>query len=400
MKPRILFVDDESMVLVSIRDMLRKHRNRWDMTFCPSGQAAIAMLRRDHVDIVVSDMRMPNIDGAEVLTRAMELQPHSVRIILSGHTSRDASVRAVKVAHRFLSKPFDSDGLVAIIEEALASLTVDAKALAHVFVGGIEHLPSAPALYFELERLMRNGTAGITEIADLVSKDPAMVAKILQVVNSAFFGLPRHISSIHAACTYLGASTISDLVLAADVFGGAAPEAAAIVDSIQRDGLAAAAIARALVHEPSLREPVATACMLHDVGKLLIALRETHKLTEVESAFAAGQGDWRSLETAAFGFTHVDAGAALIETWGLPRTISHAVAGHHGDLAGDSATPSCAWTHVATLAAENALFRDDGRDAFHGVSPLAFEILGAPPDAAAWRAATAPVIASLKGERA
>ncbi|MCC6408142.1 MAG: HDOD domain-containing protein [Planctomycetes bacterium] len=400
MKPRILFVDDEPMVLVSIRDMLRKHRDRWDMTFCPTGQAAIAMLKREHVDIVVSDMRMPHIDGAEVLTRAMELQPHTVRIVLSGHTNRDASVRAVKVAHRFLNKPFDSEGLVAIIEASLASLTVDSKARAHVFVGGIDHLPSAPALYLELERLTRDGSAGITEIAELVGQDPAMVAKILQVVNSAFFGLPRHISSIHSACTYLGASTISDLVLAAEVFGGAGPEAAATVDAIQHDGLAAAAIARALVPQPALRESIATACMLHDLGKLLIALREPRKLSEVETALATGRGDWRSLETAAFGFTHIDAGTALIETWGLPRSIAHAVAGHHGELVGESATPACAWTHVATQAAENTLLRDDGRDVFHGVSPLAFEILGAAPDAAAWRSAVAPVIATLSGELA
>ena len=104
----ILFVDDEQQILDGLKDLLRKQRKQWSMVFALGGQAALDELTQRPFDVVVSDMRMPGIDGATLLTRVKEMYPASARIILSGHADRDSIVRALPVAHQFLNRPCDA----------------------------------------------------------------------------------------------------------------------------------------------------------------------------------------------------------------------------------------------------------------------------------------------------
>src|SRR4051812_7111240 len=101
----ILFVDDEPNVLDSLKSLLRKQRKEWRMTFVAGGEAAMAELLASSYDVIVSDMRMPGMDGATLLTRVLEDYPHMVRIVLSGQTEEEVARRMVHVAHQFLSKP-------------------------------------------------------------------------------------------------------------------------------------------------------------------------------------------------------------------------------------------------------------------------------------------------------
>ena len=89
-KRRILFVDDEAKVLDGLRNLLRRQRHEWDMLFALSGAAALEELAKAPVDVIVSDMRMPGMDGAELLTRVRTLYPQTARIVLSGHAERGA----------------------------------------------------------------------------------------------------------------------------------------------------------------------------------------------------------------------------------------------------------------------------------------------------------------------
>ena len=101
----ILFVDDDPNVLDGLRDALRPRRREWRMSFVPGGEAAIDVVERETVDIVVSDLRMPGIDGATLLTRVASMQPEAVRIVLSGQADPTTIGRVAAVAHRILVKP-------------------------------------------------------------------------------------------------------------------------------------------------------------------------------------------------------------------------------------------------------------------------------------------------------
>ncbi len=115
---RILFVDDEPKILDGLRDLLRKERKQWDMVFALGGQEALDELARGRFDVVVSDMRMPGIDGVMLLKMVKEKYPATARIILSGHAEREAVVNALPVAHQFLSKPCDADVLRTVVDRA------------------------------------------------------------------------------------------------------------------------------------------------------------------------------------------------------------------------------------------------------------------------------------------
>src|SRR4051812_42002217 len=102
---RILFVDDEPELLNGLSKALRKQRGRWEMVFAVGPDAALEELARSRFDVVLSDMRMPQIDGAQLLARARDLDPGVFRIILSGYSDRDSLRRSLAVAHQFFDKP-------------------------------------------------------------------------------------------------------------------------------------------------------------------------------------------------------------------------------------------------------------------------------------------------------
>ncbi len=116
---RILFVDDEPLVLQGLQRMLRTMRNEWDMAFAEGGEAGLALLAEAPFDVVVSDMRMPGMNGAQFLREVMRLYPTTVRLVLSGHADKDLVSQCVGVAHQYLNKPCDADTLKSTIQNAL-----------------------------------------------------------------------------------------------------------------------------------------------------------------------------------------------------------------------------------------------------------------------------------------
>jgi len=118
---RIIFVDDEPRVLDGIRRFLYPMRREWDMSFACSGPQALEIMAHDPFDVIVTDVRMPGMDGTELLARVRDLHPGVVRIVLSGHSDRDLTLKAAVSAHKYLSKPCDAQSLKVTIAGAVAS---------------------------------------------------------------------------------------------------------------------------------------------------------------------------------------------------------------------------------------------------------------------------------------
>jgi DNA-binding NtrC family response regulator len=114
----ILFVDDDPDVLDGLRDALRPRRREWQMTFATSGEAAIRLLEHTAVDIVVSDLRMPGMDGAKLLAKVAQMQPDAVRIVLSGQADPATIGRVTAVAHQILVKPSPIEEVTRVLERA------------------------------------------------------------------------------------------------------------------------------------------------------------------------------------------------------------------------------------------------------------------------------------------
>lgn len=120
-RKRILFVDDEPAVLAGLQAAFRRDRERWDMVFVHGSDAALAQLAVGAFDAVVSDMRMPGLDGAGLLGHVEQFSPQTRRIVLSGSADSLDAVRAAAAAHEVLTKPCSARAVRATLERLLAA---------------------------------------------------------------------------------------------------------------------------------------------------------------------------------------------------------------------------------------------------------------------------------------
>ncbi len=300
------------------------------MVFAPGGEAALAELRKEPFDVVVSDMRMPGMDGATLLAKIKQECPRTVRVMLTGHAESEAILRALSSTHQLLAKPCLAGTLRAVLERcgSLDALIGDAAILA--VVGGLERLPSPPAMYVALREIIADGHASPTDVAAVIERDPAVSAKVLQLANTAYFGDGRTICSIERAVSCLGNQRIQYMVLATSSFADLDTDMGGVqVDAIQREGRETAALVRRLITEEDAGDVAFAAALLHDVGHVVLGLGLGAAYRRV---FAHAESTRQSLpivERELLNLTHADVGACLLDIWGLPRSIVDAVRYHH-----------------------------------------------------------------------
>ncbi|MCC6901888.1 MAG: HDOD domain-containing protein [Polyangiaceae bacterium] len=390
---RVVFVDDEQRVLDGLRDMLRKHRKKWEMHFALGGQEGIRMLDAGGVDVLVSDMRMPGIDGVTLLRHAHQNHPAVVRFILSGFAEEAACMRAVPVAHQFLSKPCDAAQLESAIDRALALRdSLDDEAL-RAYLGTVDKLPSQPKLYHDLQKLMADTKAGTESVARLVERDMAMSAKLLQLVNSGFFGVARRVSSIDHAVSLLGIQTIQNLVLAAEVFGTSTTNAR--LADLQAHALLTARLAARIAPNRAVADEAFLAGLLHDVGFLVLSEARSDQIERVLALSNQGR-PLVDAEAECGVVSHARVGGYLLGLWGLPYPISEAVALHHNPRAVGSLR---GFDLLAVVHIADALAAETTGDAMHLEAPLDQVLvteLGLEGQLAGWRG----LAAELANQRA
>lgn len=313
---KVLLVDDEPHVLEALERMVFELQDSWEVSCAPGGSEALDLMRANDFDVVVSDMRMPGMDGAELLGEVHRRHRHVMRFVLSGQTDRGSALRAARVAHQFLTKPCSAELLVEAIVRAHELNARVASPEVRALVNGIDRLPSVPAIYRELQARMSDEDADLASIADLLSTEPAMAAKVLQLVNSGFFCRGARVNDVRAAVVRLGLDVVSDLVLLVGAFAGIeCAMSEGEIRSFQEGAARAARLARALA-APEDTADACTAALLADIGRLVLACRAPASEVEVRD------------------LRHRDAGAYLLEMWGLPQRIVTAVASVD-DLASD-----------------------------------------------------------------
>ena len=329
---KILFVDDETSILEGLKRMLRPMRGEWEMAFAPGGEAAMSFLEAAPFDVIVTDMRMPGMDGAALLELVREKYPSMLRIILSGYTELQASLRAVPVAHQFLLKPCDPEMLRAGIARATSlGEALDSKMLTSL-VGALRDLPSLPRIFSELKEALAQPNVSIEKISQIVEQDVAVSAKLLQLVNSAFFGLARDVTDVKTAVSCLGITVLHDLVLTLEVFRSFTPSEFVSEDFFEqfhRHSHLAARIAAGIAQKTKMSPGVVLAALMHDVGKLVIAERTPAHLAR---ALAQAENEGKPLyeiEERLTHISHAEVGAYLLSLWGLPYAVVEAVAHHH-----------------------------------------------------------------------
>jgi putative nucleotidyltransferase with HDIG domain len=353
MTKRILFVDDDPMVLSGLERSLRSMRKEWEMQFVLGGREALDAMAHAPFDVVISDMRMPGMDGAELLERVKQQFSRTVRMVLSGQSDRDTIFRSTKPTHQYFSKPCDAEELKQKLIRALALRDVLDNPKLMQWVSQVETVPSLPSLCQSLRSLLASPAASIVAVADIVVQDMGMTAKLLQLVNSAFLGVAERGSDPRRAVSVIGIENLRALV-SHELFSELPTPLAEKLHGLWRHSRATAALAQAIVRAEGLPESVAqdafTAGLLHDIGQVVLASTCGE---EYDAAIRLASAEHSTLvegEQGVFGTTHAQVGAYLLGLWGLPDAVVEAVAWHHapGLARRESFSPLIA-VHVANF---------------------------------------------------
>ena len=338
MKRRILFVDDEPQALQALEQALAAKRGDWELLFASSGAQALELLGLEPCHVILADMHMPGMNGAELLKEVCQRYPKTIRFIVSTAADREFISQFSGDMHQFLAKPCDAETLISTLERTLAVddwLTNDTiKGL----VSRMRAFRSLPTLYVEVLKELRSPNASAQAVGEIVAKDLAMSAKMLQIVNSAFYGLQRKITDPSEAVLLLGMDTVQSLVLSIQVYAelDKVKPLYFSMDKLWRHSMAVGHLAKHLTRmvtdDPAMADEAFTAGLFHDIGKLVLATNLAEPYSGALALANKRKIPLWEVEAELFGATHAETGAYLLGLWGLPVAVLEASALHHCPL--------------------------------------------------------------------
>lgn len=387
---RILFVDDDRVVLQGLERMLFEMDDRWEMVFADSPENALRTLGGARFDVIVSDARMPEMDGVSLLARVRTEHPEVVRIILTGYAELEATLRAMPVAHSFLSKPCKPAVLVETLQRSCALRVLLEREELRALVGGVSGLPVQPEVYSRLTEAIAHPEADTAHIARIVCQDIGLSSKVLHLTNNAFFGTCKRFVSVDQAVTFIGVNMLRKLVQSAEVFTtlGPSPELARpFLAATHRHARACARLARAIAGDSGRGDHAYLAGMLHDVGQLVWASYAPALLERMSQQQAVGQSLSPAMEAATAGTVHGRVGGYLLGLWGLEYPLVEAVAYHHDPASiGGTVLDLPTIVHVADALAHEIENEHVGLEADSMLDMAHLERLGTLDELDGWRA--------------
>lgn len=355
---KVLFIDDEARVLEGLeRSLLMVADDDWDLSFVEGGAAALARLRAEQFDAVVTDMRMPGIDGGEVLRQLMELAPLSARIVLSGQMEDASAISAFERAHQIISKPCSAEQMCEVLRSAVRHRPLLERDPFRRAVLAADRLPVAPTIYREIEAELGGSDPSIAKIAAIAAKDTGLTARLMHVANSPFYGGGRKLTTSTQAISRLGLRMVAALAAAAVFDKREFPAKELDLAGVQGRALRTAEAAARLL--PKNAGLASLAGMLTEVGHLVIA-------TSLPALYDAAMREVKNsgkpseeVERIVWGTTHAEVGAYLLSLWGMPVAVVDAVGHHHQceAFSGQQADPalSAAVACAAALASGTEL---------------------------------------------
>jgi putative nucleotidyltransferase with HDIG domain len=353
---RVLFVGHRRPVLESLRHMLEPPPQGWETWFSSSTQDALDTMARGAADVVVADMGLPGMGGPALLEAVHELYPQVVRVALLEGGDTKAMLRAAGAAQQYIVTPTVADVLRATLARAHALGTLMASPQLRGVAGELESLPAQGDAYRRLIAEIRAPEPSIRRVGEAIASDVGMTAKILQMANSAFFGLPRRVTSPQDAVVLLGLETVKALALATNVFTYFGESKANVISlaAVRNHSTGVASLAKRIAAtqgmERSIADGALIAGLLHDVGKLVLSAKLPSLYSSVLRTADSEHISLVEAEKRLLGSSHAEMGAYLLGLWGFPDSVLQAVAFHHSPQASLTAQPTALTAvHIANI---------------------------------------------------
>lgn len=332
---RIIFVDDDEEVLDGLRRLLHKMNGEWEMDFHQNGSSALSAMDKKTFDIIVSDLRMADMGGVELLEIVRTRHPDATRLMLSGCSEQPMYGKAVSCAHQFIAKPCDSEQLMTQLSRSFAIRDrIRSQKVAKV-LPSLRSLPAMPAAYKKVLDMIEDPRCTSRDVGQVISRDIGMSAKILQIVNSAFYGPSTKISDPVRASVYLGIKAIKALALTDGVFSTLPEEKVEefCVSGLQEHCVRVGALARSICKTQKMtdqqQETAMMAGILHDTGKMILISEFDYELAEIIRLSRVEKRPCHEIERETIDLTHAELGGCLLNLWGLGNDIIEAATFHH-----------------------------------------------------------------------
>ncbi|MEM5536417.1 response regulator [Neptuniibacter pectenicola] len=315
----------------------------------------LAALDNNHVDVLVLPLGDNPTQTLELLAKVIEKHPSVIRVVLSDYLTPMQTARTSELAHHSLPLDCTSEMLIEDISNSIHVSGLINKPAVKEYITSLQALPVLPEVYENLNRALGSERSSAREIAQILEQDPVMTAKIMQWVNSAFFGLSRNINRIHEAVTILGVRMIRDLVLTSHLFDAYPQTDVWKSFSFKQIHQRSMAVARAAQHiarsvkaDRHVQAQAFLAGLLHDFGILVLASHNPADYHRIISKASLMDQPVYAIEKLELGVTHAEAGAYMLALWNLPPKVVEAVLFHHFPKAspGNGFTPLTA-VHVA-----------------------------------------------------
>lgn len=333
----VLFVDDERSILKSLERLF--FDSDIDALFADSGAEGLKILGNQPIDIVVSDMKMPEMDGHQFLRQVKKSFPGTTRIILSGYANENELFESIIDGSNslYLLKPWKGEELKTTIEHIFAARDLYRNLSILEFANKLENLSMIPGIYNSVSNLIEQD-ADISAIANVIEGDPTVTASVLRVVNSAFYNIKT--ASITQAITFLGLPVVKSIVLSCGLLQSVRIQVPPfnlqrLARHATRTNMLVSAI-YAKVYGSAMPDSIATAGLLHNIGFVLFLhyFPEKYKLILQEYLNLEGQELLPVLEKERIGVTHAELGGYLLDWWALPYSIVECALFHNTPLHG------------------------------------------------------------------
>lgn len=333
MDKSILFVDDEKAILKAVKREF--FESDYLVHFALGGEEALEILKNNNIDLVLTDMKMPGMNGYELLKQIKSLYPSTIRIILSGYTDKNMVFECIQnnLAKIYLTKPWNKDELINIVDDIFKTKEILSNNNLLNIINSIENLPTLNTLLVKINKLIEDETSSIDDIVKLIDEDPCLSSKILRIINSGFYGL--NTASIKTAILNLGLMNLKTLILATEVFDFKN------TNSFNKDLLwkhsSLSNKITSQIHEKligkRIPEHYSTAGLLHNIGKMIFLKCFTRKYDKLFQTIEKNPNlSFCQLEKDTFGVTHEEVGAYLLQWWEIPNSVVEAALYHHKPL--------------------------------------------------------------------
>ncbi len=247
-------------------------------------------------------------------------------------------------------------------------------------LASVEQLPTLPIIYTKITGLLRAPDSTVRQISQVISEDQAIAAKVLRLVNSAFYGFPKRIGSLQRAVVILGVNEIKGLVLATGVlqmFGQFKTEHGFDMDKLWEHSIGCAVASRVVAEAAQLinLDDVFAGGLMHDIGKVIQAVNLPKEFVGVIKEVHETGRAMIEIEEEIFGFNHAEIGMGLAEKWGFPQKTVEMIAYHHISNGPDTLTKEIAAVHVGNTLCSALALGSGGEKRVPMASEKAWELL-------------------------